>query len=110
MALDRLPAQVRPLLDNVAVVIEDEPSEDQLRRSRVPRGGSLYGLYEGISPIVYGADWAPFPNKITIFRLTLEHDYPNPHDLAREVQQTVLHEIGHHAGMDHKRLRDAGFR
>ena len=50
------------------------------------------------------------PNKITIFRLPLEEDYPNPKDLAREVQQTVLHELGHHAGLDHAALRRAGFR
>ena len=91
-------------------MIEDEPTHEQLLRSRVPRGSTLFGLYEGISPIVYGADWAPIPNKITIFRLPLEENYPNPDDLAREVQQTVLHEIGHHAGLDHKRLREAGFR
>jgi predicted Zn-dependent protease with MMP-like domain len=109
-ALDSLPANVRKLLDNVAVVIENEPSPEQLRNARVGPHSSLYGLYEGVSPVNYGADLVPFPNKITLFRLTLEHDYPNPDDLAREVQQTVLHEIGHHAGLDHRRLREAGFR
>jgi predicted Zn-dependent protease with MMP-like domain len=109
-ALDSLPDNVQKLLDNVAVVIEDEPSNEQLRNAGVGPYGSLYGLYEGVSPVIYGADLVPFPNKITLFRLTLERDYPNPDDLAREVQQTVLHEIGHHAGLDHKRLREAGFR
>jgi predicted Zn-dependent protease with MMP-like domain len=66
---------------------------------------TLYGLYEGVSAINYGAEWAG-PNKITIFRLPLEEDYPDPGELAREVQRTVLHEIGHHAGLGHARLRN----
>ena len=57
----------------------------------------------------YGADWSTFPNKITIFRLPLEEDFPDPEDLADEVRRTVLHELGHHAGLDHTRLRSAGY-
>jgi predicted Zn-dependent protease with MMP-like domain len=109
-ALDSLPQSVLPLLDNVAIVIEDEPSDEELDRSRVPIGGTLYGLYEGVSPINYGADWATVPNKITIFRLPLEEDFPNPAELKQQVRATVLHEIGHHAGLDHSRLRKASYR
>jgi predicted Zn-dependent protease with MMP-like domain len=104
-ALDSLPPDAQRLLENVAVVIEDEPTPDQLERSGLRPHHTLYGLYEGVSGINYGADWATVPNKITIFRLPLEEDYPNPDRLAREVQRTVLHEIGHHAGLGHARLR-----
>ena len=108
-ALDGLPAPVRRLLENVAVVIEDEPSPEQLSDSDLGRSDSLYGLYEGVSPTTYGADLVPFPNKITLFRLPLEEDYPDPVELAREVQRTVVHEIGHHAGIDDQRLHNLGF-
>ena len=104
-ALDGLPDDALPLLENVAIVIEDEPTPEQLERSGLRPFDTLYGLYEGVSGINYGADWATVPNKITIFRLPLEEDYPNPDRLAREVQRTVLHEIGHHAGLGHSRLR-----
>ncbi len=104
-ALDGLPADAQRLLENVAIVIEDEPTPEQLERSGLRPYDTLYGLYEGVSGINYGADWATVPNKISIFRLALEEDYPNPDDLAREVQRTVLHEIGHHAGLGHARLR-----
>ena len=96
------------LLENVAVVIDDEPTEEQLRSSQLRRGDTLYGLYEGISPVTYGASYAQFPNKITIFRLPLEEDFPEPDELAREVQRTVIHELGHHAGIDESRLRQMG--
>jgi predicted Zn-dependent protease with MMP-like domain len=104
-ALDELPPDVQKLLDNVAIVIEDEPTPDELQRAGLRAYNTLYGLYEGVSGINYGADWSAVPNKITIFRLPLEDDFPDPERLAREVQRTVLHEIGHHAGLGHARLR-----
>lgn len=108
-AIDGLPAGVRRLLENVAIVIEDEPTPEQLRSSQLPKDDSLYGLYEGTSPTTYAADWVPFPNKITLFRLPLEEDFPDPYELAREVQKTVVHELGHHAGIDEQRLHRSGF-
>ena len=107
-ALDSLPAGVRRLLENVAVVIEDEPTDEQLKSTRTAPGSTIYGLYDGISPVAYGADWYPVANKITIVRLPLEEDFPDPHDLQREVQRTVMHELGHHAGHDHTGLRALG--
>lgn len=108
-ALDGLPEKVRRLLENVAVVIEDEPSPEQLREGGLAPHDGLYGLYEGTSPVTYGADWSPFPNKITLFRLPLEEDFADPADLAREVQKTVIHELAHHAGIDDHELRSRGF-
>ncbi len=104
-ALDQLPAEVHKLLENVAIVIEDDPTPGDLERAGLRPYHTLYGLYEGVSGINYGADWATVPNKITIFRLPLEEDFPDPDRLAQEVQRTVLHEIGHHAGLGHARLR-----
>ncbi len=110
MALDGLPLGVRKLLENVAVVIDDEPSPEQLRGSSLRPSDTLYGLYEGVSPVTYGAGYSQFPNKITIFRLPLEEDFPDPEELALEVQRTVLHELGHHAGLDEMHLRNIGIR
>lgn len=108
LAIDGLPEGVLKLLENVAIVIDDEPTADQLEASDLRRGDTLYGLYEGLSPVTYGASYAQFPNKITIFRLPLEEDFAEPDQLAREVQRTVIHELGHHAGLDEPRLRLLG--
>lgn len=108
-ALDALPEEFAHFLDNVAIVVEDEPSPDKLRETGMLPGESLYGLYEGVSPVVYGADLVPFPNKITLFRLILEQDFPEPADLEREVQRTVIHELAHHAGIDDEELHRRGF-
>jgi predicted Zn-dependent protease with MMP-like domain len=106
-ALDALPEPIQRLLENVAIVIEDEPTRDQLGEG-ADADESLYGLYEGVSPTEYGADLVPFPNKITLFRLPLEEDFADPRELAREVQKTVIHEIGHHAGIGDATLHRRG--
>ena len=107
-ALDGLPADIARLLDNVAVVIEDEPSPEQRRQSGLGRGETLYGLYEGTPAIEYASDWVPLPNKISLFRLPLEEDFPDPYDLADEVRRTVIHELAHHAGLGDERLERYG--
>ncbi|HWH37529.1 MAG TPA: metallopeptidase family protein [Candidatus Limnocylindrales bacterium] len=107
-SLDELPAHIQQLLENVAVVIEDEPTPDQLRENDMAPDETLYGLYEGTPGIIYGADWAATPNKISLFRLPLEQDFPDPAELADEVRRTVVHELAHHAGLDDHRLADYG--
>ena len=107
-ALDALPEDFARLLENVAVVIDDEPSPDQRRENGLAKGDSLYGLYEGVSAITYGADFTALPNKITLFRLPLEEDFADPRELAREVQRTVVHELAHHAGISDEALQRRG--
>jgi predicted Zn-dependent protease with MMP-like domain len=108
-ALDALPDDIARLLEGVAVVIDDEPSPDQRRDNGLGEHDSLYGLYEGVSRITYGADFPLLPNKITLFRLPLEEDFADPRDLALEVQRTVVHELAHHAGISDEELRRRGF-
>ena len=69
---------------------------------------ALYGLYEGTPRTAWGADLVPFPNKISLFRLPLEEDFPDPDDLADEVRITVIHELAHHLGIDDDRLDELG--
>jgi predicted Zn-dependent protease with MMP-like domain len=95
-ALDELPDDIRGLMTNVAVTVEDEP----------PPGQPLLGLYEGIpwgkrGPYYAGA----LPDKITIYRLPLERIAGgNPERLRAEVRRVVFHEIAHHFGISDARL------
>ena len=107
-AIDGLPPQLRPILDEVAIVVDDVPSAEQRRTAGLRPGEVLYGLYEGVPPTEYAADWVPLPNKITLFRLPLEEDFPDPIDLAEEVRLTLVHELAHHAGFDEDRLEELG--
>jgi len=106
VALDGLPPDIQRLLENVAIVIDDEPSPEQLREEGLNDDETLYGLYEGVPATAWGADWAAVPNKITLYRLPLEEDNPDPAQLTDEVRRTVLHELAHHAGIDDERLHE----
>ena len=108
LALDSIPEPFASALDEVAVVIADEPTADQRRENDVGPDETLYGLYEGVPRTEWGADWAPIPNRITLFRLPLEEDYADPDDLADEVWVTVVHELAHHLGIDDDRLEELG--
>jgi len=107
-ALADIPPPFRDALDEVAVVIEDEPTTDQRRDNELGPDDTLYGLYEGVPRTAWAADWLTSPNKISLFRLPLEEDFPDPDDLADEVRQTVVHELAHHLGIDDDRLDRLG--
>ena len=107
-ALATIPMPFAAALDEVAIVIEDEPTAEQRQENRIGPDETLYGLYEGVPRTEWGADWAPVPNRITLFRLPLEEDFADPDDLADEVWLTVVHELAHHLGIDDDRLHDLG--
>jgi predicted Zn-dependent protease with MMP-like domain len=107
-ALAGIPSPFRECLVEVAIVIDDEPTRAQLADNDLEPGDGLYGLYEGVPRTEYGADWLAAPNRITLFRLPLEEDFPDPDDLAEEVRITVIHELAHHLGIDDDRLDELG--
>ena len=107
-ALDGLPPEIARLLETVAVVVQDLPTPEQSADSDDPDGW-LYGIYEGTPLIEWGADGVPFPNVITLFRIPLQEDFPEPAELSLEIQRTVVHELAHHAGLDDDRLRELGY-
>jgi predicted Zn-dependent protease with MMP-like domain len=107
-ALTDIPDPYRQALREVAVIVEDQPSADQLRDNGIEPGDTMYGLYEGVPRTEYAADWAASPNRISLFRLPLQEDFPDPRDLETEVRMTVLHELAHHLGIDDDRLDELG--
>jgi predicted Zn-dependent protease with MMP-like domain len=107
-ALEAIPSPFREHLAEVAIVIDDQPSPDQLGANDMDPDDSMYGIYEGVPITEYGADWVAMPNRITLFRLPLEEDFPDPDDLAAEVRITVIHELAHHLGIDDARLDELG--
>lgn len=108
-ALDSLPPDIARLLETVAVVVEDLPTPEQAADAAGDGDDWLYGLYEGTPLIEWGADMVPFPNVITLFRIPLQQDFPDPGELAWEIARTVVHELAHHAGIDDARLHELGY-
>ena len=107
-AVAAIPEPYRMALAEVAIVIEDAPTPAQLSENDLEPWDSMYGLYEGVPRTDYGADWVSAPNRISLFRLPLEEDFPDPRELEAEVRLTVLHELAHHLGIDDNRLDELG--
>ncbi len=107
-ALDAVPEPYARFLDEVAVMVENEPSPAQRRELGLRPDQDLYGLFEGVPRTEYAADWAMVPSTITLFRRALEEDFPRPADLEHQVRVTVLHELAHYLGIDDRRLHELG--
>lgn len=107
-AYARIPGRFRRRLENVAVVVEPEPSRAQLARGGVRRGGTLLGLYEG-RPLTQRSVFDAFamPDRITIFQGPHERLARSPEHLAQMVDDTVWHEVAHYFGMDEAQVRAA---
>lgn len=107
-AVESLPEEFRAKLENVGIVVEDWPTEEQLRRLRV--SGLLFGLYEGVPQTKRGVYYSALPDKITIFQKPIEQYAVDEEDIIRQIQQTVEHEIGHHFGLSEDEARRRDFR
>jgi len=108
-AWSRIPARFRRRMKNIALLVADEPSREQLARGRVPRGSTLLGLYEG-RPLTHRSVFEPFamPDRITIFQGPHERMAHGPDHLAKIVEDTVWHEVAHYFGISDDRLREIG--
>lgn len=106
--INAIPKKFLDVLDNVAVVIEDEPSDEQLKKNNLSGNQTLLGLYEGVPQSKRGANYTGvLPDKITIFRGPILRTAIEPEMIKKMVKDTVWHEIAHHFGMDEVEVRNA---
>lgn len=115
-ALDSIPEQFLEVLENVAVVAQDEPDDEHFDVLDDPEslGGSvlgdeLLGLYDGIPLTERGEYYENIPDVITIFKGPHERCFDTREEVIDEVRKTVIHEIGHYFGLDDERLYEMGY-
>ncbi|MGQ9683581.1 MAG: metallopeptidase family protein [Anaerolineae bacterium] len=109
-ALDDLPPEIAQHLNNVEVVVERYPTRSQLAASRVPRGHTLFGLYEGVPRTARTSHYGlVLPDKITIFQGPIEAACSTREEMQDVVRRTVVHEIAHHFGLDDEALHRLGY-
>lgn len=101
-AVRRLPASYRRLLDNVAVVVEEEPSREVLEEMGLESEDDLLGLYTGPAKgeESFFDPAGHLPSRVIIYRGPIMRICRTRDEVIREVQDTVAHEIGHHFGLD----------
>jgi predicted Zn-dependent protease with MMP-like domain len=98
-ALDSVPPELLAHMDNVVVLVEDDPPEP-----------GLLGLYEGFALTDRGWDYAgALPDRILIYRNPILRICDSEDDVIEEVAITVVHEIAHHFGIDDDRLHELGW-
>ena len=101
-----LPEKIRKAMENVAIVIEDRPSQENLRKVGIRYGNILLGLYQGVPQTKWGKSFGMMlPDKITIFQESIEKFAKTSEEIGRIVKKVVLHEIGHHFGFNEKEIR-----
>jgi predicted Zn-dependent protease with MMP-like domain len=95
-------------MQNVALLVEPEPSPAQLAGGRVPRGDTLLGLYEGRPlPVRSSFEGFSMPDRITLFQGPIERAARGAEDVPRVIADTLWHEIAHYFGMDERQVRAA---
>ena len=108
-AFDSLPEVLVEKMENVVVVVEEDPSPG----ARVKfAGGMLLGLYEGVPQNRRGTYYGAYPvgpDKISLFRRNIMRSVRSEEELPEKIREVLIHEIAHHFGMDEDEIRNAGY-
>lgn len=110
-ALDTLPGGVRVRMENVTVIIEEEPTDEQIAGAGLdPRLDTLFGLYEG-SPLDERChDFAmQLPDRITLFYRPMIECFHGPAEVREEIRRTIVHEVAHFLGLDDDEIERLGY-
>ncbi|MDQ3645736.1 MAG: metallopeptidase family protein [Actinomycetota bacterium] len=107
-AIDSLPEDLAAAMENVEIVVEDEPGPEAL--AGLPPGTSLFGLYHGVPLTQRGIHYdGLLPDRISIYRGPITRAARTPDRIRDQVRKTVIHEIGHHFGIEEDRLHELGW-
>jgi predicted Zn-dependent protease with MMP-like domain len=99
-ALESLPERVARLVENVAVVVEEEPGLEDLESTDRDEDSELLGIYRGVALTHRAHDMPLLPDEIAIFRGPINRVARTHREAVEQVRETVVHELGHYFGLD----------
>ena len=106
-AIRLIPARFRREMENLALVVEDEPDAALLAEMGIEPPDSLYGLYQGIPlPERHWAEGNRLPDRITIFQRPIEQDAEDDEDARDMIAETLIHEVGHYFGLSEEEIEE----
>jgi predicted Zn-dependent protease with MMP-like domain len=106
-ALRDIPRSFRDAMKNVAVVVEDEPSEELLDEMEIPPEDTLFGLYQGTPLTERGWSYGnALPDRISIYQFPIEDACEDDEEIRTCVAETVIHEFGHYFGMSEEEIEE----
>ncbi len=107
-ALEQLPEEFKAALDNVAVMVEEEPSDDDLDGVGIdpedPERDELFGLYQGTPITERDTFYSGLPDRVLIYRGPILRECDTRRQVIREIRETVQHELGHYFGLEEDEL------
>jgi predicted Zn-dependent protease with MMP-like domain len=106
-ALETIPPRFRDAMQNIAIVVEDEPTDEQLEDVGIEPPDTLLGLYEG-TPLTerQWADGNRLPDKITLFQGPIEDTSETDDDIVIAIGETLIHEVGHYFGLSEEEIEE----
>jgi predicted Zn-dependent protease with MMP-like domain len=105
-AIDKIPELYQKHLENMAFIVEDQPTPQQRVKLHLYPNETLFGLYEGVPLPRRGGVTKILPDKITIFKEPILAASQNLGDLKEKIYHTIWHETAHYFGLDHKRIHE----
>jgi predicted Zn-dependent protease with MMP-like domain len=106
-ALASIPRRFKKAMQNIAIVVEDEPSAELLEEMEIEPPDTLLGLYQGTPLTERG--WGhgnTLPDRVLIFQGPHERDADDEDDLVVAIGETLIHEIGHYFGMSEEQIEE----
>jgi predicted Zn-dependent protease with MMP-like domain len=109
-ALEKIPEMFRAQLNNLAITVEDLPSQELLQEMEMPTDQTLFGIFTGI-PLPERSVTEPslYPDVVVIFREPLMAVCHSFKELEEEIGITVVHELAHYLGLSEERLEELGY-
>ena len=109
---EMLPEPFAGALDNVAIVVEQYPDEETVRKMKLRSKHNLLGLYQGV-PLTARGTWYGMtpssPDKISLYQENIEGVCRSDEEVRRKIYEVLIHEIGHYFGMNEEQIRSAGY-
>lgn len=104
-ALREIPRRFRDAMQNIAVVVEDEPPADLLEEMEMEPSEVLFGLYQGTPLTERGASYGnALPDRISIYQIPIEEACADDEEIRECIAETVIHEFGHYFGMSEEEI------
>jgi len=104
-AITLIPRRFRREMKNIAIIVEDEPSDELLEEMEIEPPDSLYGLYQGTPLPERTAAWGnTLPDCVTLFQRPIEEDCDDDDDVRMVIGETLIHEVGHYFGLSEEEI------
>ena len=106
-ALETIPQKFRDAMQNIAIVVEDEPSDELLDEMEIEAPDTLFGLYQGTPLTERGSHYGNvLPDRVLIFQGPHERETADEEDLIVCIGETLIHEIGHYFGLSEEEIEE----